>query len=344
MTISDLSKRLHVSTATVSRALNPRTANLVAEPLRRRIQALAEKEQFTPNETARHLVQGRTYTMGVVLYSAFGSIFFSDYLSKIQWGITAALDRNPGYGCKIIILPRGKDFSEIHSSIIGSGVDGLLISTISDFALKRFQDSTRSLENRWDRPIVALNIGELPDSRVSTVSFSNREAAGEAVRHLLQAGHEKIGLIYTQDGSPDVEERTAAYRSALSDHHRSYDPALTSQGAFTPESGYQAVLDLFKRPESAGITALFCTNDEMALGALKALRILKKRCPQDVAVMGFDGLAVGEEMFPRLSTIDQPFFEIAKQGMALLVDLIEGHRKSPVHLKVPSRLVIRDSA
>jgi DNA-binding LacI/PurR family transcriptional regulator len=282
--------------------------------------------------------------LGVILYSAFGSLFFSDYLAKIQWGITAALDEHPGYGCKIVILPRGKDLSEIDERVIGSGVDGLLISTICDFTLHRMQDLAQAVERRWKRPIVALNIGKLPKSRISTVSFSNRGAAYNAVTHLLKNGHEKIGLIYTDDGSTDVSERVDGYREALADHHISYEAQWSSRGNFMPESGYQATLELFKRPDSSAITALFCTNDEMAFGAIDALRGLKKRCPQDVAVMGFDGLAMGEQVRPRLSTVEQPFFEIAKAGTKLLLDLVDGRQKEAARLVVPTKLIIRDSA
>ena len=82
----------------------------------------------------------------------------------------------------------------------------------------------------------------------------------------------------------------------------------------------------------------------MAFGVMRALRSLGKRCPEDVAVMGFDGLLAGEYTTPRLTTAAQPFFEIAKAGTRLLLDLVEGRQKGPVHLMIPSQLILRDSA
>jgi DNA-binding LacI/PurR family transcriptional regulator len=343
MTLQDIAKKLHVSSSTVSRALNPAKAHLISGPVRKEILSWAERVNYVPNQAARNLVGGKSQTVGVILYSAFGSLFFSDYLSKVQWGIYAALGDASTYGCKLIVLPRGKSLSTADYQVVGSGVDGLLISIIADFAADRLKDLVRTVERRWRRPLVALNLPPVPNSQISTVSFSNYQAAYEAVTHLIRRGHTRIGLIFTDDGSPDVAERVQAYKTALEDHHLPYEPHRTTRGQFMPQSGYQAALELFKRKENDSLTALFCTNDEMAIGVMRALKMLRKRCPEDVAVMGFDGLAIGEFLSPALSSVAQPTFEMAKAGMQLLLDLIEKRKKSPVHLIVPTELTIRDS-
>lgn len=342
-TIQNISKILRVSTATISRALNPRTEHLVAEPLRKRIQTYANEINYQPNQMARNLAQGRTHTIGVILYSAFGSLFFSDYLSKIQWGITAALDHS-GYGCKIVILPRGRSLREVDQDVISNGVDGLLLSTICDFTVDRLNDVARTVERRWDRPIVALNLGPSLGSRMSTVSFSNKEAAKKATAYLIEKGHRHIGLIYTDDQSADVEERVQGFQEALKEKKIPFHTKWACQGDFMPASGYTATMELLKRPESAPLTALFCTNDEMAFGAVRALKVLGKRVPDEIAVMGFDGLTMGEHISPLLTTVTQPFFEIAKAGTTLLLDLIQGRSKGPVHISIPSQLIRRESA
>jgi DNA-binding LacI/PurR family transcriptional regulator len=243
-----------------------------------------------------------------------------------------------------VLLPRGKALNVVDHHLIGSGVDGLLISTLSDFNLLSLQEPVYAVERRWDRPIVALNIGTLKKSRISTVSFSNFQAAYMAVKHLIRKGHQRIGLIYTDDGAPDVVERVSAYKTALSDHRIAFDPTLVAEGAYLADSGYDAAIQILKRPESEGMTALFCTNDEMAFGALRALKILGKVCPNDIAVMGFDGLSAGELVEPALSSVEQPFFEIAKAGTNLLFDLIEGRQTKPIQQTTPTKLIIRDSA
>jgi len=344
MTLADLAKRFGVSASTISRALNPATAPMVAEPLRGRIQDLARRCHFAPNQAARSLVHGRSHSIGVILYSAYGSLFFSDYLTKIHWGIAAALGEHPGYGSKIVFLPRGKSMSDIDQEIAGSGVDGILVSTICDYTIERLQDLVKTVEMRWRRPVVALNIGTLPRSQISTVSFSNRQAAYDAVTHLLRKGHQRIGMIYTENPSPDIHERREGYRSALADHHLPCDSELMVPGKALSQGGYEAAIELFKRKIGASVTAIFCSSDEMAFGAMKALGVLRKRCPQDVAVMGFDGLEAGEHVSPALSTVEQPFLEIAQTGTHLLLDLIEGRQTKPAHITIPSRLILRDSA
>jgi len=344
MRIEDLAKKFGVSTATISRALNAATANLVSEPLRSQIQSYARKKSFTPNPIARHLAHGRSHTIGAIVYTGFGSLFFTQYLADIQWGITTALEDHPGYGCKIVLLPRGKLLSEVDHHILGSGVDGLLISTLTDFNLKNFQEPVRAIERRWEHPIVAINTQAMKNNRISTVSFSNFEGAYQAVKHLIRKGHHKIGLIYTDDGAPDVAERVAAFKTALADHRIPFDAGLTSEGAYLMDSGYDATIQLFKRPRAEKLTAVFCTNDEMAFGVLRALRVLRKRCPENVAVMGFDGLMAGEQVEPSLSTVKQPFFQTAKEGTRLLINLIEGRQKQSVQLTLPSQLIVRNSA
>lgn len=344
MKLRDLSKKMGISVATASRALNPATAHLVAEPLRGRIQSFAKKVRYSPHQAAQHLSTGRTHTIGVILYSAFKTLFFGEYLASTQWGIAAGLEMAPSYGCKVLILPRGRMLTDIDQHVIGSGVDGILFSGLRDLRVRQIREMVCLVEERWDQPIVALNLDLPKTSRISTVSFSNFDAAYRAITHLIQRGRRRIGLIYNNDGAPDVLDRIKGYKAALADHHLSYTPDLTATGDSSPQSGYQATLELFKRKGNADMTALFCSNDEMAFGAMKALEALGKKCPQDVAVMGFDGLQAGDYTTPRLTTVSQPFYDIGKTGTQLLLDFMEGRRREPAHLTLPSPLIIRDSA
>jgi len=344
MTLLEIAAKLNVSPSTVSRALNPQMAGLISEPVRRKIQAYAAKTGYVPNKTAQELVRGRSQTIGVILSTSFNSLFFSDHLAKVQAGIHAVMETGTPYACKWVVLPRGKSLSEADQHVLSSGIDGLLISTICDFTAYKLQDLAYALEKRWKHPIVALNLTSNSSSGINTVSFSNRDAAYKAVRHLIQRGHENIGLIYADNGSADARERVAGYKKALSDHHVHVNSAWVERGDFSPQSGYQAAIELFNRKNAGKISALFCINDEMAIGAIRALKALRKRCPQDVAVMGFDGLTAGEYVDPRLSTIAQPSFEIARAGTQLVLDLIDGKETGPTHRTLPAELMIRDSA
>lgn len=344
MKIRDLAKHLKVSPATVSRALNPALASLVAEPLRERIQTYAAKVHYRPNAVARNLARGRSQTLGVILYYVFNSPFFDDYLVNVQRGLYTVLSQFPSYGCKMMLLPNGKTLSDLDDQVIGSGVDGLLISTVSDHTGPHLQGMAYAAQKRWERPMVALNLSPKSSSAISTVSFSNKEGASLAALHLLRRGHRKIGVIALADGSPDLEQRSEGFRETLADHHCPLIAPYQVHGDSTVIGGYRATIELFKRPQTTSLTALFCMNDEMALGALRALKALGKRCPQDVALMGFDGLPTGEFTTPSLSTVRQPTFELAQAGTRLLIDQIEGRLKAPQHQVLPSQLLLRESA
>jgi DNA-binding LacI/PurR family transcriptional regulator len=334
---------MKVSHTTVSRALNPAKAHLISEPIRKKIQAYASRVRYVPNRTAQELVRGRSHTIGIILSTVFSSVFFSDYIAKVLSGIYAVLQENNEFGCKLIVLPRGSPLAESDTHILRTGIDGLLISSIGDFAAVEFERLARQLATRWNRPVVGLNMDCRPRRGLSVVSFSNREASREAVTHLIRKGHQRIALIWAENGSTDVRERIAGYREVLQEHRLVVEPELMVKGDFLTESGYRATLILMKA-DGPRPTAIFCINDEMAIGAMRALKALRLRCPEDIAVMGFDGLEIGKLLDPRLTTVRQPVKEIAQAGTKLLIDWLEGRQKGSVAIKIPAELVIRDSA
>ena len=150
------------------------------------------------------------------------------------------------------------------------------------------------MERRWHRPVVALHMEPRPGSRISTVSFSNEAGAYQAASYLLQRGHREIGLIALNESSPDFLQRFRGFQRALREHHAAFRRDRMVAGDSTVDGGYRSTIELFKRACNKKLSALFCMNDEMALGAQRALRALGKACPQDVALMGFDGLSIGE--------------------------------------------------
>lgn len=363
MHIRDVAKKLNVSVATVSRALNPATEKLVTPKTRQLVKAFAMKAGFVPNRAARGLSRGRTNTIGVVLPTNFQSIFFNDHFSKVLSGLYKTMAEKTHFDCKLIVMPRGVPIEKMEDLMMDSGVDGLVLSALCDH---RFSSSHLFLEGlfkRWKKPIVVVGL-KTKSSRFNCVYSDNAEATKRALTHLIQKGHERIGIIRGWvPGPPDIEERFEAFKRTLKDHRLEireewnhegrpltkeedrYEPAVPAVGINVTgvEYGYNSVLDIFKRSGSKP-TALFCVNDEMAIGAVKALRTLKIRCPQEVAVMGFDGLQVGELLDLRLTTVNQPTVQMAETGTRLLLDILEDKVKTPQALFIPMDLIIRDSA
>lgn len=363
MQIRDIAKSLKVSIATVSRALNSATESLVNPKTRKKIQGYAEKVRFVPSRTARGLSTGKSNTVGVILPTTFDSLFFNDHFTKVLAGLNKVLEAEHRFNCKLIVIPKGQSLERLEHLVFDSGVDGLLFSTSCDHALYSSHYFPKNLLAKWKRPVVVLGM-KIKSSYLSCLYSSNYEAAKSAVTYLVKKGHKRIGIITIDPPVPDSEERYRGYISALEAHNLPRDKNLVMKGKFIErgeshaklthphslglnldaiESGYESALKFFQ-PKGARPTAIFCANDEMALGALKALRSLGIRCPSDVAVMGFDGIEFGEFVEPRLTTVSQPTKEMAESGTRLLLDLIEGKVKGQVSKFVPMELLVRESA
>jgi LacI family transcriptional regulator len=343
MNLRDLAKRLRVSSATVSRALNSGTSKRVAEPLRGKIQALAKKLNYRPNQLARNLSKGSSQTISVIIHAMYASTFFDDCISKVVWGVHHGLSDKPDWGWKMLLLPHGKTLTDTDLQTAAGGVDGILFSAGRTENMHELRRLVRSLESQWKLQIVGLNMDPFPGTSINTVYFDNEQAGYAAAAYVLQRQYRHIGMIFADNNTPDMELRLKGYWRAMEDHHFAFDDRMVGLGDSSIKGGYEATIQLFKKPVSKKLTALLCISDEMALGVLRALRALGKRCPADVAVMGFNGEALGEFSTPSISTVTQPVFEMARSGTRLLIDVIEGRVKGPVNQTIASELISRES-
>ena len=363
MHIKDIAKKLNIAPSTVSRALNPDTQHMISEAQRERIKKLALAVNYRPNRNARALSTGRTHTIGVILPTTFDSFFFNDHMNKVLASVYKVLSEDKRYNLKLIVIPKGNTLFDIEKEILDNRVDGLLLSSCSDHHFSSSHYFPKKLLSKWNQPIVVMGLN-LKRTRFSSIYSSNFEAAERVTTYLIRKGHRRIAMIDQIPPVPDSIERVKGYKSVLRQHNIAVDPSLLIGGKwvreeeevhhpamrglpghnmFPVERAYTCTLNLFK---GAGPkpTAIFCANDETAFGALRALQVLGVKCPGDGAVMGFDGLDATELSTPRLSTVNQPTLEMALHGTKLLLDLIDGTKKGPVHKFVPMDLVIRESA
>jgi LacI family repressor for deo operon, udp, cdd, tsx, nupC, and nupG len=173
------------------------------------------------------------------------------------------------------------------------------------------------------------------------VSVDNVRAAKTAVTHLLQLGHRRIGYV----GGPATNiltiDRQEGYRRAFQAFDMNPADDWLAYGDFSIESGMEATRRLFQlgRPP----TAIFACNDEMAIGAISAVKGLGRRVPDDVSVMGFDDIPFAASYDPSLTTVRQPFFEMGVAAMAMLTQLLAGESPARSKLLLPIELVIRQS-
>jgi DNA-binding LacI/PurR family transcriptional regulator len=326
VTALDVARRAGVSIATVSRVLQ-RSVPVSAEVTERVLAAVSELG-YVPHAAARHLAQGKTMTLGLLL-PEIGTEFFSPLLRGIE---SAA--REAGYHL-LITTQTPEDPRPLPRQALGRhNTDGLLIFTdnVDAAAVEQFY--------RQGFPVVLLyrSVAGLP---IPSVTVANRSGAQLAVEHLIiRHGRRRIAFLRGPDGNEDADQREEGYRAALAAHNRPFDPALVAGGEFREPPARAAV----ERWLTAKLDfdAIFAADDDSAGGALIALTEAGKRVPQDVALAGFDDTLVSRYLTPPLTTVHAPTEQVGREAVRQLVRLITTGTAEPVTL-LPTTLVIRQS-
>jgi LacI family repressor for deo operon, udp, cdd, tsx, nupC, and nupG len=191
-------------------------------------------------------------------------------------------------------------------------------------------------------PLPVVNACEyVKDPRITSVHVDNVAAARTAVRHLLGLGHRHIGFVTGPMNSPLSVDRDRGYEDALRAAGITRVPTLTAQGDFSVESGMRACGDLLDREPR--LTAVFCSNDEMAIGVVREARMRGLQVPSDLSVVGFDDIHLARHYDPPLTTIAQPANALGSEAMSRLLEILEGGAPPPRKQILPTTLVVRDS-
>jgi LacI family transcriptional regulator len=174
---------------------------------------------------------------------------------------------------------------------------------------------------------------------INYVDVDNRMSAREAVMHLLRLGYKRVATIAGPHTMIAGMDRLEGYRDALRMRGMVADPSLIAEGDFSEESGYHAMQQLLPRAPNA----IFVASDAMALGALRALREVGKRAPQDIALVGFDDMPFAARTDPPLTTVRQPIPRAGFAATEMLLDLLDHSVDTPRRVILPTELVIRES-
>ena len=172
------------------------------------------------------------------------------------------------------------------------------------------------------------------------VGVDNAAGAALLTHHLLDLGHRTVHHIAGPAGYPDARERRTGWRRTLTSAGAEVPDVLV--GDWSPRSGYELGRELAR---DKSVTAIFCANDQMAIGALRALSEVDRRVPGDVCVVGFDDIPEASYLIPPLTTVRQDFAELGRRAMALFVELATGERRpGPVKILLTPQLCIRESS
>ncbi len=322
--INDIAKLAGVSIATVSRALTK--PGVVRAETFKKIEAAIAELQYHPNMLASGLRRKRSDNIIVAIPSIFNP-FTSAFVQGIENVARAA-------GYRLLLGITESDpvlLSGFVNMIAGKQADGMIV-------LDRLLPTT--IFTGLTIPIVAA-CEYPPDIAMPRVRFDNVEATVTMVSHLASLGHKHIASITGPLDQYMARDRLAGFRLGLKRAGLTLDDTLVVQGDFSLESGYRAMVDLLA--VSAPMTGVCCANDEMALGALAALREAGLDVPGQISVAGFDNLRFAEYASPPLTTIAVPTMETGETAMRLMLDLLRDPVDAVREVVLPHRLIVRQS-
>ena len=312
MTIQDIARQAGVSASTVSRVLNqdPR----VLEATRQRVQQTMDRLNYVPNANARNLKRSQTRLIGV-LVKGIDNPFFLDILQVIQEQI-----RQAGYG---MIL----EHADIDADELTRGLALIRERRLQGlFFLGGSPEHPEALYQQLSVPAVYITISAQPDSpnTFSSVAVDDVAEARRAMEHLLGLGHRRILLISSSPLSRHVNRRRIeGCRQALAAHGLPFaEELLLSAQGYNIAAGYEAANWALDR--GLDFTCAFAFSDILALGASRAFYERGLKVPQDVSVMGFDGIELSRYCQPALTSLRQPSRQMAQAAVQLMQQLILG--------------------
>lgn len=336
VTINEIAEEAGVSTQTVSRVVNQRRD--VAPETRQRVQQIIDRLGYQPSNIARSLVQGRSFTFGVV---GWGLEYFGP--SRALSGIEQ--DANElGYTLLLSMVrqPQRSDVEQILRELLSRQVDGIV------WAVPEIGSNRAWIRRQIPRlpvPVVFLSMEPQPD--LSVVAVDNRSGGRMATKHLLDHGHQNIGLITGPLAWWEARQRQFGWEDALKEAGITIENSLVVEGDWKAASGERGLRRLLEqRPD---IDAVFVSNDQMALGGLQAARQMGLRVPEELAIVGFDDIPESVYFYPPLSTIRQDMVELGRSAVRELGRMIEATQQAeavvePKTIFLQPELVIRESS
>jgi LacI family transcriptional regulator len=330
--LEDVARVAGVSPKTVSRVLNDE-AN-VTDVTRERVRAAMEAMDYRPNLSARSLAGNRSFLIAMLYDNNDNPA--STYLAEVQDGVLEACD---AHRYSMMVRPlrmRDRDFLRRFDALISDHhPDGVVLTPpFTDYAplLKRLRER--------DVPYASVSPLRRSKGKGLGVTMDEQGAACAMVGHLLELGHRRIAHVVGIADHGASRWRLAGYRDAMATAGIAEDPSLVVQGAFTFGSGVEAARQLFslaRRP-----TAVFAANDDMATGVMWAAAEYGLKIPHDLSVCGFDDTPLSRQLWPALTTVQQPSREMGKVAAEQLLGSLRGHAAGQL-VEVPFSLQIRGS-
>lgn len=314
MTIKDIARLCGVSISTVSRVLNGRPD--VSEENRQRVLAVIESENYIPNNSARDLVKTKSDYIGLVVRGV-SNPFYTDIIHAME-------ERIEQRGYTMVMQQISTSDDEVKCGAMmerDKRLRGLLFLggrsdyTQEDMALLNVPFVCCSYSNQY---------GSLPRDQYSSVAIADEEEAYRAVCTLYQAGHRRIAALISREDDKSISQlRYQGYVRALADCGIPLDEELViCTNSFAIQNAYTSMKQALEK--GVRFTAVFSIADNMAIGAMRAMREAGMDIPADCSVIAIDGIEISEYIHPQLATLCQPMEEMGHRSVEILLDLVEG--------------------
>ncbi|WNS73634.1 LacI family DNA-binding transcriptional regulator [Bacillus sp. DTU_2020_1000418_1_SI_GHA_SEK_038] len=306
VSIKDVAKHAGLSVATVSRVLNNK--GYVSEDSRKKIERAISELNYKPNAVARSLFKKQSKTLGLMLPDIMNPFF--PELARAVEDVAIKL----GYTVILCNSDENRDKEQSYlDMMMQKYVDGLIVAS-----------NTLSAEQIEMLNIPVVSLDREISKGLPTIVVENRKGARLAANFLKEIGRNRIAHIRGPHGIFTADERCKGYLEVIS-HEPWFKESFIIDGDFAMQTSIEATVKLLQlHPEIDGI---FAANDTSAIGTIKAVHMLGKKVPEDIAIVGFDGIMMSVATTPELTTIVQPIYELGEKAATLLVQLIE---KQPI--------------
>lgn len=326
VTIKDIARIANVSHTTVSRALND--SPFINEETKKKILEIAKQLNYIPNFSAKSLVLKKSYNIGL-FFSTISRGTSSSFFHKTVIGVNSVIKD------KYNLLVKGIDDYSDFSSLDRKKFDGIIIMSQRDsddeFIYKVIEKEI---------PVVILNREANVDTVINILS-AEKMGAYSAIKYLIENGHKNIAIIEGTEGFKSSVNRKDGYLQALEENRIEIKREYMVNGNYDTESGYEGMKKLLNLMDVP--TAVFCSNDDMAVGAIKAIQESGLKVPDDISVIGFDDSDFCRYVTPALTTIKKPIKDVSIKGAEKLMDILENREVKPERIYIPTKLVIRQS-
>ncbi|REK71413.1 LacI family DNA-binding transcriptional regulator [Paenibacillus paeoniae] len=320
--IKDVARIAGVSVATVSRVLNDK--GYVGQRTREKVEKAIKETSYKPNEVARSLFKKQSNTIGLIVPDIMNP-FFTELARAVE-----DMAIKLGYNVILCNSDGNGDKEQAYLDVLKQKyVNGIIVSS-----------NTLTAQQVEELNIPVVSIDREISKGLPTIVVENKKGAMMATRYLQSKGCRNIGHIRGSYGVVNAEERYEGYKEVVANEPW-FRESYVVNGNFDMQSSIEATAELLRlHPEIDGI---FAANDIMAIGAIKVAHQLGKKVPEELAVIGFDGIKLSTVMTPELTTIVQPIYKLGEISAEMLISLMEQQPIENTYCKLDVELIERNS-